>query len=146
MRHLRVSAGAATTDIIQQYVSTIKALQHIDPSGGGRSCWSWGLAFGLLTVQRIGTLAGVILDAVGDPIREYLRSRKDTIRCIVTMLTDDGEDAAAESLFAELGNTEQAAEVRFELSLVRGCRGSCCRLPAVTRQSACWLAGSRQRF
>lgn len=69
--------GAATTDIIQQYVSTIRALQHVDPSG-------------------------VILDAVGAPIREYLRGRKDAIRCIVTMLTDDGEDAAAQSLFAEL--------------------------------------------
>lgn len=69
--------GAATTDIILQYVSSIRALQHVDPSG-------------------------VILDAVGAPIREYLRGRKDTIRCIVTMLTDDGEDAAAQSLFAEL--------------------------------------------
>eukprot|EP00887_Chlorella_sp_A99_P005758 scaffold1.g5758.t1 len=77
--------GAATTDIIQQYVSTIRALQHIDPSG-------------------------VILDTVGDPIREYLRSRKDTIRCIVTMLSDDGEDAAAASLLAELGTVDLGAE------------------------------------
>lgn len=55
--------------------------------------------------------AGVILDAVGDPIREYLRSRKDTIRCIVTMLTDDGEDAPASSLLAELGTVELGIEV-----------------------------------
>ena len=44
---------AATTDIIQQYVSTIKALAHVDPGG-------------------------TILGAVGDPIRAYLRERKDT--------------------------------------------------------------------
>ena len=57
--------------------------------------------------------AGVILDAVAGPIRHYLRERKDTIRCIVTMLTDDGEDAAATSLLAELGAMEQGAEVRM---------------------------------
>lgn len=80
---------------------------------------------------------------MGDPIREYLRSRKasegwniiyhfilvllltnytrltaqqilslkDTIRCIVTMLTDDGEDPGGPSLLAELGAEEAAAEV-----------------------------------
>ena len=84
--HAHACAGAATSDIIQQYVSTIKALAHVDPGG-------------------------TILGAVGDPIRAYLRERKDTIRCIVTMLTADEEDAAAQSLAAELGNTDQAAEV-----------------------------------
>ena len=44
-------AGAATTDIIEQYVSTIRALREVDPSG-------------------------VLLEAVSDPIREYLRCRK----------------------------------------------------------------------
>ncbi|GAB4822840.1 hypothetical protein N2152v2_009886 [Parachlorella kessleri] len=76
--------GAATTDILTQYVSTIKALQHIDPSG-------------------------VILSAVAGPIRRYLRERKDTIRCIVTMLTDDGAEDVG-TLFAELGNTEAGGE------------------------------------
>ncbi|EFN59544.1 hypothetical protein CHLNCDRAFT_19379, partial [Chlorella variabilis] len=79
--------GAATADIIQQYVSAIKALSHVDPGGA-------------------------ILSAVGSPIAAYLRGRRDTIRCIVTMLTADEEDAAAQSLFAELGNAEGAgAEV-----------------------------------
>lgn len=55
-------------------------------------------------------VAGVILGAVAGPIRRYLRERKDTIRCIVTMLTDDGaEDVGA--LFAELGNMETVGEV-----------------------------------
>lgn len=47
-------SGAATTDIIVQYVSTIKALREVDPSG-------------------------VLLEAVADPIREYLRGRKVTL-------------------------------------------------------------------
>ena len=53
----------------------------------------------------------MLLEAVGEDIREYLRGRRDTIRCIVTMLTDDsaGSDAegeaAGESLFEELKRT-----------------------------------------
>eukprot|EP00026_Physarum_polycephalum_P002809 Phypoly_transcript_02817.p1 GENE.Phypoly_transcript_02817~~Phypoly_transcript_02817.p1 ORF type:complete len:818 (+),score=124.80 Phypoly_transcript_02817:172-2625(+) len=58
--------GANTSDIISQYISTIKAMKLIDPSG-------------------------VILDEVGDPIRNYLRQREDTIRCIVTSFTTDDE-------------------------------------------------------
>lgn len=49
--------------------------------------------------------AGVLLNAVGAPIKAYLRSRKDTIRCIVASLTDDAEGGEAphgESLFEEL--------------------------------------------
>eukprot|EP00899_Mesostigma_viride_P018981 jgi/Mesvir1/27084/Mv20772-RA.1 len=63
--------GAATTDILQQYVSTIKTLQALDP-------------------------AGVLLEVVSGPVCEYLRGRKDTIRCIVTMLTDDGSDGGGD--------------------------------------------------
>lgn len=56
-------------------------------------------------------LAAVLLEAVAEDIREYLRSRRDTIRCIVTMLTDDSAGANAEgegegeSLFEELKRT-----------------------------------------
>lgn len=64
LRHRLLTAGAATTDILLQYISTIKALRTMDHTG-------------------------VFLEAVGEPIREYLRGRKDTIRCIVTMLTED---------------------------------------------------------
>ncbi|KAE8023227.1 hypothetical protein FH972_008953 [Carpinus fangiana] len=62
LRYRLLTAGASTNDILHQYVSTIKALRTIDP-------------------------AGVFLEAVGEPIRDYLRGRKDTIKCIVTMLT-----------------------------------------------------------
>lgn len=58
-----LTAGASTNDILQQYVLTMRALRTIDP-------------------------AGVFLEAVGERIREYLKGRKDTIKCIVTMLTD----------------------------------------------------------
>ncbi|XP_062161873.1 anaphase-promoting complex subunit 2-like [Alnus glutinosa] len=57
-----LTAGASTNDILHQYVSTIKALRTINP-------------------------AGVFHEAVGEPIRDYLRGRKDAIKCIVTMLT-----------------------------------------------------------
>lgn len=63
LRYRLLTAGASTNDILHQYVSTIKALRSIDPTG-------------------------VFLEAVGEPIRDYLRGRKDTIKCIVTMLTD----------------------------------------------------------
>ena len=53
--------------------------------------------------------AAVLLEAVAEDIREYLRSRRDTIRCIVTMLTNDTAGANAEgdgeSLFEELKRT-----------------------------------------
>lgn len=51
-----MTLGAATTDIIVQYVSTIKALREMDASG-------------------------VLLEAIADPIREYLRSRKVSTCC-----------------------------------------------------------------
>ncbi len=67
------------------------------------------------------TAAAVLLEAVAEDIREYLRSRRDTIRCIVTMLTDDSVGASAEgegeSLFEELKRTV-ADEVNCHSSFV----------------------------
>jgi anaphase-promoting complex subunit 2 len=70
-------AGAATSDILAQYVSAIKALRALDPSG-------------------------LILEAVSEPIRAYLRGRRDTIRCVVTALTDSDAAGADVSLMEEL--------------------------------------------
>jgi anaphase-promoting complex subunit 2 len=42
--------------------------------------------------------SGVLFEMVSPVIKQYLRSRKDTIRCIVTSLTEDTES----ELFAEL--------------------------------------------
>ncbi|KNE98574.1 hypothetical protein PSTG_08126 [Puccinia striiformis f. sp. tritici PST-78] len=57
--------GADTQDIITQYISLMKALRVLDPPG-------------------------VLLSCVAQPVRIYLRSREDTIRCIVTSLVEPG--------------------------------------------------------
>ncbi|XP_078444610.1 anaphase-promoting complex/cyclosome 2 isoform X2 [Wolffia australiana] len=82
LRFRLLTAGASTNDILHQYVSTIKALRIVDPSG-------------------------VFLEAIVEPIREYLRRRKDTVKCIVTMLTEGsggavGSGNPGESLLEEL--------------------------------------------
>ena len=63
-------AGAATPDILTQYINTIKALRELDPQGA-------------------------LLEGVSGPVRAYLRRRKDTIRCVVTMLTDDAGEGTS---------------------------------------------------
>lgn len=88
LQYRLLTAGASTNDILHQYVSTIKALRTIDP-------------------------AGVFLEAVGEPIREYLRGRKDTIKCIVTMLTGgspNGPGNIGDSLLEELNRDEENQE------------------------------------
>lgn len=90
LKYRLLTAGASTNDILHQYVSTIKALRTIDP-------------------------AGVFLEAVGEPIREYLRGRKDTIKCIVTMLTDgtggnNNGPGSGDSLLEELNRDEENQE------------------------------------
>jgi anaphase-promoting complex subunit 2 len=59
-------AGTMTSTIIQQYINMIKALRFLDPQG-------------------------VVLESVSDPIRECLRRRPDTIRCIVSGMTGNGD-------------------------------------------------------
>lgn len=56
--------GAETSQIIEVYISTIKVLRAMDPSGE-------------------------LLQVVTQPVREYLHGRTDTIRCIITSLTDE---------------------------------------------------------
>ncbi|RMX67361.1 hypothetical protein DD238_000810 [Peronospora effusa] len=56
--------GANTSAILEIYVSTIKAFRLLDPKG-------------------------VLLEALSGPVKEYLRKRKDTVRCIVQSLTDE---------------------------------------------------------
>ncbi|CAH0728449.1 unnamed protein product, partial [Brenthis ino] len=57
--------GVNTPDILTAYISTIRALRHLDPSG-------------------------VILETVTKPVRTYLRNREDTVRSVVSSLTEDG--------------------------------------------------------
>lgn len=63
--------GVDTNDILTAYVSAIRALRVLDPSGA-------------------------LLDAVCDPVRMYLRHREDTVRCIVTDLTEKHSELAEE--------------------------------------------------
>eukprot|EP01038_Epipyxis_sp_PR26KG_P010296 gene10296-13841_t len=58
--------GASTSQILDFYVSMIKALRVIDSSD-------------------------LLLNYVAEPIRIYLKSRKDTIRCVVSSLTEGKE-------------------------------------------------------
>ena len=76
LRRRLLHAGAATADILTHYLHTIKALALLDPSGA-------------------------LLEAVSPPTRSYLRCRRDTIRCVVTLLTE-GDADAAESVLEEL--------------------------------------------
>jgi anaphase-promoting complex subunit 2 len=69
-----IHPGAQTSQIIDVYISTIKVLREMDSSGE-------------------------LLDVVTRPVREYLRGREDTIRCIVTSLT---EEEGGGELYAEL--------------------------------------------
>ncbi|KAL6778964.1 APC2 [Auxenochlorella protothecoides x Auxenochlorella symbiontica] len=61
--------GAATSDIVQQYIFSIRAMRHVDPTDTA------------LAPARAAT-------------QDYLRTRRDAIRCIVGLLTADeeGED------------------------------------------------------
>lgn len=62
--------------------------------------------------------AGLLLELVSEPIRAYLRSRPDTIRCIVSMLTEDPADSAVAaggpggSLLEELQQQQQQQSSR----------------------------------
>ena len=55
--------GANTSQIIDVYINTIKVLREIDPSDR-------------------------LLSFVAEPVRSYLRRRHNTVRCIITSLTD----------------------------------------------------------
>lgn len=55
--------GANTSQIIDVYINTIKVFRVIDPSDR-------------------------LLQVVAEPVRSYLRQRQNTVRCIITSLTD----------------------------------------------------------
>ncbi|XP_040581618.1 anaphase-promoting complex subunit 2 [Lepeophtheirus salmonis] len=63
--------GVNTVDILTAYIAAIRALMVLDPSG-------------------------VLLEIVSEPVRKYLRSREDTVRCIVQSFDDNNSDLAEE--------------------------------------------------
>ncbi|GMH35992.1 hypothetical protein BSKO_03860 [Bryopsis sp. KO-2023] len=62
-----LQGGASTSDIIKHFNLVVRMLSHIDPSG-------------------------FLLEKVSEPYRRYLRGRQDTMKCIVTILTDTQEE------------------------------------------------------
>ncbi|KAJ1921219.1 Anaphase-promoting complex subunit 2 [Mycoemilia scoparia] len=67
-------AGANTDDILTQYISTIRCLRILDPSH-------------------------IALEIVAAPIRQYLKQREDTVRCIVLDMVSEES-----GLFEDLAN------------------------------------------
>eukprot|EP01135_Chromosphaera_perkinsii_P010821 Nk52_evm16s2241 gene=Nk52_evmTU16s2241 len=84
--------GANTVDIITQYISAIKSLRIVDPEA-------------------------IVLNVVCEPVREYLRKREDTVRCIVGNLIDNNS-ALMEDIEPNSGEIigEDALEDDFEIS------------------------------
>jgi anaphase-promoting complex subunit 2 len=67
--HRLLQPGASTYEILQMYISIIRAFTMLDPKG-------------------------VLLDRVARPIRRYLRERDDTVTIVVGGLLADPEDEA----------------------------------------------------
>lgn len=65
--------GVNTRDILTGYVAAIKTIRHLD-----------------------GT--GVLLETITEPVKQYMRSRQDTVRCVASALTDDGPTDLSEEL------------------------------------------------
>ncbi|KAF9188469.1 Anaphase-promoting complex subunit 2 [Haplosporangium sp. Z 767] len=73
--------GAETTDIIEFYICTIKYLRILDPSG-------------------------VMLDHTARAVNQYLRTRDDTMRAIVSCIVDDTSDLLNNSTEGIQANVE----------------------------------------
>lgn len=67
LSHRLLQPGASTTEILQMYISIIRAFTILDPKG-------------------------VLLDRVARPIRRYLHERDDTVTIVVGGLLADPED------------------------------------------------------
>jgi anaphase-promoting complex subunit 2 len=77
-------SGASTTQILDMYVTMIRALRVVDPSD-------------------------LLLNFLAVPVREYLLSRKETVRCIVESLTN-GKDSDLHSELRRGGSLEYGAD------------------------------------
>lgn len=76
--HRLLQPGASTTQILQVYISIIRAFTFLDPKG-------------------------VLLDRVARPIRRYLRERDDTVNIVVGgLLADPGDESPGPEALTEL--------------------------------------------
>lgn len=69
--------GASTEDILKIYMLSVSALRIVDPSG-------------------------LILAVSCEPVREYLRNRPDTMKCIISQFMNSGKNEEDESLHVNL--------------------------------------------
>lgn len=81
--------GVNTNDILTGYVAAIKAIRHLDSSG-------------------------VLLETITEPVKQYMRGRSDTVRCVVTALTEEGPADLAEELAKSEIMAEAPAKQRLE--------------------------------
>uniref|UniRef100_A0A1X7TLD5 Anaphase-promoting complex subunit 2 TPR repeats domain-containing protein n=1 Tax=Amphimedon queenslandica TaxID=400682 RepID=A0A1X7TLD5_AMPQE len=65
--------GANTSDIITQYISSVRSLKLLDPTG-------------------------VVLERACEPVKAYLRTQSDTVTCIMASLIDDSSNDLSEEL------------------------------------------------
>ncbi|KAG5876105.1 hypothetical protein JTB14_013685 [Gonioctena quinquepunctata] len=65
--------GVSTPDVLTAYIAAIRSLRVLDPTG-------------------------LLLETVTQPVHQYLRSREDTVRCVVSSLTEEGPNDLAEEL------------------------------------------------
>ena len=87
--HRLLQPGASTNEILQVYISIIRAFTVLDPKG-------------------------VLLDRVARPIRRYLRERDDTVTIVVGgLLADPDDETAAEDVLVELA-TEMSKSNSFK--------------------------------
>ncbi len=78
LSHRLLQPGASTTEILQFYISVIRAFAVLDPKG-------------------------VLLDRVARPIRRYLRERDDTVNIVVGgLLADPDDESSAADVLIEL--------------------------------------------
>ena len=112
--------GAHTSNIIQVYVSAIRALRRLDPSG-------------------------ITLEAVSESMRAYLKARPDTVRQIVTSLTDPHSSELLEPSEANEMVQEEADGVSADAEEARGDEAAMLEwTPDPLQADACGGASSRR--
>ncbi|CAI5528325.1 unnamed protein product [Closterium sp. Naga37s-1] len=122
-----LTAGASTADILQQYVSAIRALRLVDPSGVVLEAVSEPIRQylrGRKCALRLVDPSGVVLEAVSEPIRQYLRGRKCALRLV---------DPSGVVLEAVSGAIKGAADVADDVAGEAGDPGDLSLLEELSR-------------
>lgn len=83
--------GVDTGDVLTGYVAAIKALKHLDSSG-------------------------VLLESITEPVKEYLKIRNDTVRCVITALTEEGPTDLAEELAKSEATKDETKSVKDDMT------------------------------